>query len=637
MSARNFIEQDLGVIEESQGLERHHLFSIWTVSTFHFDGDLSEATVGEIYQQTYSLLEDGSAGDDCLDGFFYDGDTETLYLYQTKWPDKADKVLSASDVREVATALTALNNDLMNDAAVGGARGEALLALRQVIERKGKVVLRCVTSGKAASNSVDQLRKASPNIPSVEIEHQVYDLTLLLKLIGERNQDLASQKFSFKFYRDTPDAFLTFPKKGNEGYGDSHVVLLSALDLASISHQLGDKLFQKNVRLFLGKGRVNKDMKETLEDPSQRATFWYGHNGITVVGDAVRIQVDAGQAIGLEIENPQIVNGCQTATTLRNVFGASEQRAGIDDFPLLARVIGLTGDRDVREEIAETIAFRTNSQSAVNDADLRANDPQQRLLQKNLDGYGKRWFYERKRGEWKNLAAYKKNRYKSNKNQDRLINKETYQQAWRAFTGAPASAISNKNDVWRRESGGGKDLYELVFSPDRRPCDVVLVATLFDWFSQVFTITRQNKSSLVFDIYKGLDQHAGPLSAAKMLVVAHSVALFGELVKEAFGDYVNMPEDAIDQLVSKLKRGQWVKKTWVPKGQAKSWGVLEPSMKRICMTWANYLLRLKADEGTLYASLKRPKEEAFDDLLEIFRTVNEGDSREQILDPLSLS
>ena len=108
MSDREFIAKGIKEISRAYDLENHHLFPMWLISSFHYNSDLSEGVLGEIYQNTYELLQEGPAGDEMLDGFFFEEETCTAFLYQAKWPENPDSRAGKSEALEVAAALSRL-------------------------------------------------------------------------------------------------------------------------------------------------------------------------------------------------------------------------------------------------------------------------------------------------------------------------------------------------------------------------------------------------------------------------------------------------------------------------------------------------------------------------------------------------
>jgi len=631
MADRTFIEEDLKTIkEEYNGLTKNHLFSLWVLTTFHYGGDTSESTLDDVYQRTYSLLEEGFPGDFGLDGYYYDEDQSSIYLYQCKWPDTSKKVASAADVDEIPKALTILDNLIENQSNLPDTWVSVITALKEVKNDNGKIFIRGVTSGRWSSKHLERLKLAVPSHLKELVEAELYDLKDLHTVIHARDDDLSGEKAIFKLFEDTTDSTLLVPSMGIEGIYDSAVALLSAKNIAEISKKYKNALFEKNVRLFLGSGNRNKDvLNQIITSDDTRRAFWYGHNGITILCDKFDFKPNNSKPVTIDIVNPQIVNGCQTVNTINIAFTKELEPDDVCDFPVLARIIKITNDAELRDSTAGSIAYATNNQSAVNDSDLRSNDPKQIELQLKLQKFDKKWFYERKRGEWKNLVKHKKAKYKEKNKDFRLIDKDLYQQSWRAYNGNPSAAISKKNLVWVRHHGKGNDLYDEVFGTHIRPCDVVLVCVLFNWFKPIFQVDNKNNSSYCVSIKKGLRNNLDKISRAKNLVVTHSIAMFGYIVSKAYeNDVSKYDEEFIKIIINRLDRKGYVKKNWAQSGKKKNWKVLEDCINIIFTAWYTYLIALK--DESLLVSLRRKDEEAFFELKKYIDDEIEGNYLELV-------
>ena len=120
-------------------------------------------------------------------------------------------------------------------------------------------------------------------------------------------------------------------------------------------------LFNDNVRDYLGnKGAINSEIEKTIiESPEM---FLLCNNGITIVCsdfDQVRDKL-------VKIENPQIVNGCQTSNSIFNF----RQNPNINKIQLLIRLIS-TDNHDVSNKIVRG----TNKQNEVLDEAFEATLP----------------------------------------------------------------------------------------------------------------------------------------------------------------------------------------------------------------------------------------------------------------------
>src|SRR5262249_817099 len=114
-------------------------------------------------------------------------------------------------------------------------------------------------------------------------------------------------------------------------------------------------IFDLNVRKFLGnkKGTINASIYAACSDPVQDQRFWFLNNGITIVCDKVDVIGDGF----IVVKNMQIVNGCQTATTLALAEQQGDLRPGVN---VLLRVYE-TNDSILVSQIVSS----TNTQNKI--------------------------------------------------------------------------------------------------------------------------------------------------------------------------------------------------------------------------------------------------------------------------------
>jgi hypothetical protein len=157
-----------------------------------------------------------------------------------------------------------------------------------------------------------------------------------------------------------------------------------------------NELFEMNVRYFLGTGRdVNKRIIETITSDKSP---WFGfmNNGVSITADKVVLdRPSSGGKMKVHLENPQIINGCQTVNALYHAKYAKELK---DKFQgnsyVMVRIYEI--DRANRAFL-DALIIATNSQNAIRPQDLLSNDPIQKILQRTMAAYG--IGYERKAGE----------------------------------------------------------------------------------------------------------------------------------------------------------------------------------------------------------------------------------------------
>lgn len=77
------------------------------------------------------------------------------------------------------------------------------------------------------------------------------------------------------------------------------------------------QLFDENIREYLGStGTVNKKIKSTLLNPDDRNNFFFYNNGITIIVEDMSAEYLKASKRCFDISDPQIVNGCQTVSTI---------------------------------------------------------------------------------------------------------------------------------------------------------------------------------------------------------------------------------------------------------------------------------------------------------------------------------
>jgi hypothetical protein len=167
---------------------------------------------------------------------------------------------------------------------------------------------------------------------------------------------------------------------------------INGSELARLYDTVGDQLFARNIRWFLSENLVNADIQKTAQSHPER--FWLYNNGLTFVADKADFSARDRNAM---IEGGQIVNGQQTTRTLHALWNQGRNlRVQVGRVRVPVRVIELGRENAKgRDELVSGIVRATNWQSAVTMADLRSNELEQIVLQREL--YARGYVYKRKR------------------------------------------------------------------------------------------------------------------------------------------------------------------------------------------------------------------------------------------------
>lgn len=192
-------------------------------------------------------------------------------------------------------------------------------------------------------------------------------------------------------YRENSKSVLELKYEQCINQDGQYVILTKLTDyynfIIDSNEKLNRRIFDSNVRDYLGLNPVNIDIMNTLSD-SESPEFWWLNNGITIIGTHAHI---VGNAIS--IENVQIVNGLQTSESIYNYFNESKIKS--DDRSLLVKII-ISNDVNARN----SIIYATNNQTNVNVTALRATDKIQRDIEDVLKSHG--IYYDRRSNYYKN-------------------------------------------------------------------------------------------------------------------------------------------------------------------------------------------------------------------------------------------
>jgi len=185
--------------------------------------------------------------------------------------------------------------------------------------------------------------------------------------------------------------------------GENNFIFISDLTdyykfITDGNDNLRSYLLESNVRDYLGKNEVNKDIITTLKDSKGGIDFLWLNNGVTVLASKCTITV-FGKIL---LENAKIVNGLQTTMCIydylkQKYVKTSSSRGKKEHRKILIKVI-VTKDSNIRDRIIKA----TNFQIRISSASLRATD----AIQKDIETYFKEndLYYDRRKNYYKNLG-----------------------------------------------------------------------------------------------------------------------------------------------------------------------------------------------------------------------------------------
>jgi hypothetical protein len=496
------------------GVTKRRAFQAWVL---HFLFDVED---DDAFNQSDTL----SQGDAGLDGWYFNGEANVFHLVQAKYlDDPINGLVAPGDLDPLFKAALLLRTPQnVEDGPHRDKLTAVALALEQALLDEVPVSLDFVVAGRLSDTAEQHLQQAAVNLLG-NYTAEIYDTERLYqqKLSDDPIEDLEGQQVRFLLARPN-EYFERAAALGIPGVDKVAVAAFDGRSLADAVEQWGPRLFHANVRYYLRRAnQVNKKMLETLNGEEGRKAFWLYNNGLTIVADSFTFETGQDQKF-LVATNPQIVNGAQTSSVLR------ERRAHLapGDVAVQARVIAVTESENGRKEL-ERISESTNNQTPVRASDLRANDRRHRTLQAHFEMLDPPVFYERRRGEWWALNAATRAAYGS-----RHVTKEDIGQRYLAYRGMPASAVSSKDDMFRPNA-----LESEAFDPSV-PAQVYMLADSL--YQQADQLLSASSSERLIALVPGFAQPIGTqadaptqlavLLRARKLACAHATALAREVL-----------------------------------------------------------------------------------------------------------
>ncbi len=246
-------------------------------------------------------------------------------------------------------------------------------------------------------------------------------------------------------------------------------------------------LFNDNVRDYLGNsGAINREIEDTIQAAPDM--FLLCNNGVTIVCagfEQIRDKL-------VRIENPQVVNGCQTSNTIFNL----RDHSNIDKLQLLVRVI-CTENRSVSNRIVRG----TNRQNQVLEEAFEATLP---FHQETLEPYfaartdSTKLYYERRARQYSNDPLVKRTH---------IVNLRILTQTFASmFLDAPHQ--SHRHEAKLLEMYAGDEDNRRIFREDHSPAPYFACAMAWYMTEKSFREDR-------------IDKKYRPYKAQLLLILKH--------------------------------------------------------------------------------------------------------------------
>ncbi|MCH8905386.1 MAG: AIPR family protein, partial [Bacteroidetes bacterium] len=276
-----------------------------------------------------------------------------------------------------------------------------LAEVPEVKEFLARVNIFLITNGTVKSDI-----KFSETIAGYSVYYRVIDVNYIFNISAQ-----SSVPIEINFTDEGVQVPCIVNENENDDY-QSYLAIIPGDALANIYEQYGSRLLEQNVRSFLQfTGKYNKGIRNTIiNEPHMFLAF---NNGIAATAEEVElIELGQNKGVGISVvKDFQIVNGGQTTASIYHTWKKNKDVNLSKIFVQLKLTI--IKNREKFSEIVGRIAEYANTQNKVSASDLSSNRENHVILEKLSRSIWAppakdkvqqtQWFFERARGQYKNL------------------------------------------------------------------------------------------------------------------------------------------------------------------------------------------------------------------------------------------
>lgn len=365
----NFVKQlmeDLELIQQEWGyidsnLEKdEYAFNYWILSRLY---NVDEQVIPS-YITEYN--------DKNIDCFVHFEESKELYIIQNKYYSEDVNLLREKASDFLVTPLTVLNQD----------NYKRSLELQKIFNKAKKddnykIWLHMYVTNDKIKNCTDivnMFKNFSYFNKEVKafVGAELFDINKIKELyFGKRYKE--DMNFSFTLNtKNRATSLNILPEQYDlPGMIKSHYIMTPVLELYEMYISAEKKeypLFEDNIREYLGNKGINNGIIKTLKSKEDRNKFFYFNNGITIICESTGKKNTIGK-YSIELNKPQIVNGCQTMNSIYEVLSAYPEQDLEKEFKntyVISKILVFNKDNENTRLYRDIVKY-TNSQNAIND------------------------------------------------------------------------------------------------------------------------------------------------------------------------------------------------------------------------------------------------------------------------------
>lgn len=308
--------------------------------------------------------------DNGIDAIFYDRLQNILWLVQSKYgdaPDRGANLTFCSGLRDLLSERYDRFYQSGRNPEFDRVRADVEEAIRNPATR----IVACVVylGNPLGPHAIDDLNELQVNQNELQqrFEWQNFGLQEIYRwLTVEQAIEAITIELDLEKWNS-----ITQPRRAVYG-----LVLASQLD--DIFQRYGNRLFQRNIRYYLGNQTVNASITETISVHPEELFFL--NNGITVVCSQFSFAPNTQDRATFSLNNFSIVNGAQTVGSINQ----ARQNGEISpNAKVMVTLLEIGADQQ-SNELGRQITHARNTQNSISREDFAALDPNQERLRQEL-------------------------------------------------------------------------------------------------------------------------------------------------------------------------------------------------------------------------------------------------------------
>lgn len=375
---KNQIQEDIELIKENYNYRSRYdnddyIFNHWILDKIYgLDEDLLPECILD------------QCGDKQIDCFVHHTDTKRLYIIQNKHYN-----ISRVDEKYITAFLAQPLQHLKNgDYPCNELQKAYNLAMD---DEDYEIFLHLYSLEDKFTSILYDHVKAFNNKEMPKIRADIYSIGDIYDLYYGDESHENQIPFSYQFNYDENQALLL--KEGNsllnKRFKNAKYIATPIVEIYKMYDKAKKEkynIFDDNIREYLGKSKINKQIIKTLSDDNERNNFFYYNNGITLTcrdqktklaNEEGEIRRTATTIRTVILSKPQIINGCQTVNAIYDVLDSDPDtdKRKYKDVYVLVKILDFKSGNDNEDRfLYNKIVECTNNQNAIKISDFAVNN-----------------------------------------------------------------------------------------------------------------------------------------------------------------------------------------------------------------------------------------------------------------------